>query len=1079
MKKRNIVLIVLLILCVVGLSVGLTFLLRKDDSKNEKLIIQNKTTWKVEQTIETLRATKRTIPSTTSNEGLCVNYPMYAGSLSGLTDEEKDNLYTEDKLLRAGTDTYNSMDKDGNLYLNGESINRKLYKHTASVGMYLGEVSNSEPAVVQKVTICQSEDRNYITGVYAPAGEVIKIEISEEDLASIGGLTVTVGQSTHRNATNTIKSTLSNFVRMPNITNFFEVKSTTTYVGSYLGGPIYLKAKNLNKEYTVKISGAVKYPVYIHGYTTKEDLKEYEKYSAPYFDFELQNLGVRHSGPKKYIELDYDNFFKCAELWKKICMTSRQVPSWSNRYVSVGFIYDPYVAAGAACAFTGGNIWVNAPCNWISGGLNYKSMTSDGFWGIIHEFNHHFQSYGLDSYIEVTNNATSLLSYVSYTNISSKRNENENSLTGWNRYTNPIIPLKETISNGKVGQTSLNVYADIIHSFGVETFIRATQNSANNHTADGWFKALCESTHYNMQYYFEELLGYTISDSLKENYVQFPMFVPAALLYQTGRNYYYDDTELFAKTVRPYVITKGQELLLDFQKYLVLPNDFDFEIVNISKPKQGSIYRVDDKKYKYVASNYNSVDNFTVEIKLINEIIETKNIKFTIEIDYADPLPTRTKYTYDTNKYTSCDDALNANFDGYTNKTTENVSTTFMNGIGAKQIGVVEGKIYIPQSADYNICLRAGRGNHSLYISYDGKNYEKIISFSGDKGGFEIGNGHTVVLKLNEGDYLWYKQVTISNGHPDAFTELGWSKDDSKPVTIPSQYLYNVDAKGYTDYSFESEELFEKKYEYSSVMINSSEASKSRVINSNQLPWDNTTKIENILDGEEETFYHSARGNFVSKDNPCEITIDMGEIKTYNNLLITNRKSNTIHMPVEFKLYGGISADSMVLLGDYAGLDYSGYTLNVSFKDASIRFYKLVITDTDAHINKVYDKYVSIAELQMRYVVNNVRQYSADEMDYYGFRIDKGTLGSFGHLIVGNGTIKYNFVGSNFLLYTKNINDCRLRVNVDGVISEVEIKGDKNIIPTVLANNLNNGKHQIEIQVLSGMLGVDSFGIFN
>ena len=59
------------------------------------------------------------------------------------------------------------------------------------------------------------------------------------------------------------------------------------------------------------------------------------------------------------------------------------------------------------------------------------------------------------------------------------------------------------------------------------------------------------------------------------------------------------------------------------------------------------------------------------------------------------------------------------------------------------------------------------------------------------------------------------------------------------------------------------------------------------------------------------------------------------------------------------------------------------------------------------------------------------------------------------------------------------MNDCRLRVNIDGVTSEVEIKGNKNIIPTVLANNLNNGKHYIEIQVLSGMLGVDSFGIFN
>ena len=72
----------------------------------------------------------------------------------------------------------------------------------------------------------------------------------------------------------------------------------------------------------------------------------------------------------------------------------------------------------------------------MHGALNYDSMVNSGFWGQIHEFNHHFQNYGMSgaSTNEVTNNATSLLSYILYTNISSYRTNDDSSLSGWNRY---------------------------------------------------------------------------------------------------------------------------------------------------------------------------------------------------------------------------------------------------------------------------------------------------------------------------------------------------------------------------------------------------------------------------------------------------------------------------------------------------------------------------------------------------------------------------------------------------------------------------------------------------------------------
>ncbi len=151
------------------------------------------------------------------------------------------------------------MDAEGNLYLNGEPTGNKLYKHSASVGMYMGDVSDSEPAIVKNVTLRHRAANSYnLTGLYAPAGEVIKIEISEEDLNAVhtngqtsnnSGILVHIGQALYNRKANNIWPA-KNVNRMPVILNTMRVdKNTATYnekthtytayVGSFLGGPIF------------------------------------------------------------------------------------------------------------------------------------------------------------------------------------------------------------------------------------------------------------------------------------------------------------------------------------------------------------------------------------------------------------------------------------------------------------------------------------------------------------------------------------------------------------------------------------------------------------------------------------------------------------------------------------------------------------------------------------------------------------------------------------------------------------------------------------------------------------------------
>ena len=98
--------------------------------------------------------------------------------------------------------------------------------------MYFGNVSDDEQAVIEEITLTPKEYRNCVTGLYAPAGEVVKIEISSQDLEKIGGLTISVGQISHVNRNNNIWKAKDNFYRMANLGNIFTINKETSFVGN-------------------------------------------------------------------------------------------------------------------------------------------------------------------------------------------------------------------------------------------------------------------------------------------------------------------------------------------------------------------------------------------------------------------------------------------------------------------------------------------------------------------------------------------------------------------------------------------------------------------------------------------------------------------------------------------------------------------------------------------------------------------------------------------------------------------------------------------------------------------------------
>ena len=638
---------------------------------------------KVGYTAEYLGMVARRLPEV--SDGGLERYPQYGVTLAGATAEEKQAILAENAAICASANTYDGMDADGNLYLNGEATGKRLYKHTASVGMYEGDLSDDEPAVVKKITVQARPAGNHLTGLYAPAGEVIKIEMSEKDAAETGGLTVHIGQVLQNGQANNIWAD-RDFNRMPVIVNTMTASEPTSYVGSYLGGPIYIQPVNAGTKFTVTVSGAVPYSHYIYGYTTQEEFDEYKDSTAPYFDLEVWDDSVRHSGPKARAErFDYEDLTAAAVLWDKISRVSNQVPSGSNSAIGITFLYDSFIAAGSMVAFVGRST-VNCPPATLTSALDAESAVENGFWGCIHEYNHHYQRFGFAPGDEVTNNAVSLVAYSLYTRISAGRalGDINEGCSGWNRFTNPSWTLKQTLANGGVN-SNLDTYANLLHAFGQTRFLQATGNGGGKSGADVWYKAVSDATQYDMTYYFRDLLHQTVSESVLTEYAgkNRPMFVPVATIYQTGRSYTVDGQKYYSRTAQPYEIETGEDFEINLNDNLVIPSGFTWTVKSITQPAYGSLAKKSEGVYVYTPSANRESGKIRVTLGITKNdgAFEVEDVDIVIELRQKQYKPTvleRTVYTY-TNEtmYKSPVEAYENGYAGYETVTEEdNINPT-------------------------------------------------------------------------------------------------------------------------------------------------------------------------------------------------------------------------------------------------------------------------------------------------------------------------------------------------------------------------------------------------------------------
>ena len=774
----------------------------------------------------------RNVPTETKYEE--VNKIISYGGDNTALDEIYDDILAENNKLIASDSTYDEIGADGKLYLKGEYINRDLYKHVFSVGLYGGNVADTEKAVKKVMKINPVSTTNYITGLYAPPGEVITVEISQEDLTNIGGsLTFLIGFYTHNNIYS-VNSAAVGIKRVPNLTNSLTITKTTGFIGSFLGGPIYISNPSKSKQFTVTITGAVPYKHIIFGVTTKSEFESMSSYSAPFFEFDIRD-SIRYSGGLSNVQnYEYDNIIKNLVFWDKCVRTSRQVPSGSNKNLGIHFLFDPCVnSRGAlALAYVGRN-WCQVPPSF-SMALDYETATKYGVWGHIHELNHHFQRFGFNSVSnEVTNNVINIVEYILYTQLSGLRNAYSNAaltkISGNHNYMNPEYSLNSLVTNPPSAADEIRFYEPIIQAFGPNLFLKVTSYGGGKAGVDLFYESLVNVIHYDFTYYIEKVLNLAISEDKKVELsgLNYPIFVPVSTIYQTGRYYTIDGVEYFSNTSYPYRIPRGGATKLDFENHLIYPNNFKVTIDSISEPTYGILTKVSDFVYTYTPDDTQELSGrMNLVLTLTNEEEEI-NTKVTLGLEFQvdNTQSVQTNYIYDSVIYTDLDKAINSNFEGYSSTEFFPNFAGVMSGIKEGNVGIWEGKFRIDDDGYKYILYKGGRGPSKLFVRINDETEYKQI-------GYIVINQAAYMfvppsyayyqVDLKKGDIVYFKAYllgkTLATG-ASAWLNIGISKEAvvSSVRTLGSNDIVGIDSQFDAKYTFNSGDPYYSEKHFDSL----------------------------------------------------------------------------------------------------------------------------------------------------------------------------------------------------------------------------------------------------------------------
>ena len=399
---------------------------------------------------------------------------------------------------------------------NGTLTQEWLKKHPAADAQY-GAVLGENNAVEKEITLDPLYRSYHATGLYLPAGELVTVKV--EGLKPGENISIVIGRqnslawrgSVNDSAFNAIAGSLGEVKAAPSDAFFIKADVLTAHgdfytynhgdstpflqsqwkrqnarapwitaefvfngngeykIGTAFGGVMHINPRNCYSQAKATVTGAVETPHYILGVTTPEYFDEYLR-DAPgvigVIDTENGQLigPTGEMGTGNYMRrIEKDEADKLAMLWHSFFSVNESFTGGTyNRPNQV--LFDWHVPAGAAVAL-GGYVYA-CPTGWFGSATNYRGLLAAGSWGILHEIGHnHASSYGTfwgfgdGKEGEVHNNALTTLAYLMFCDIGTMREANGNfqntSATDYSQ--NDYFEM-------------LNMYANIMHSFGAEKF---------------------------------------------------------------------------------------------------------------------------------------------------------------------------------------------------------------------------------------------------------------------------------------------------------------------------------------------------------------------------------------------------------------------------------------------------------------------------------------------------------------------------------------------------------------------------------------------------------------------------------
>ena len=980
--------------------------------------------------------------------------------------------------------------------------NGTLTKHKAADGQFYGTVPDSALGVEKKIYINTNAKGLHSLASYVPAGEIATVKLNDEALryAKKGKIKISVGMTMVDAEDYNYNNNIEN--RMPYLGKTFSISQSETKVGTPFGGMVYIDIDDSvpsGLKLEVDVKGVVDTPYFDLGKTTEEEWKIAK--DAPGVFAEIRTPYLRFAVPAKFIR-EIENPHDAALFWTNVTSISAEVMAQQYRNRPMTLTFDQYITAGIAYASVGA--WTcNLPPDWGTDALNYDTLMKSGGWGIIHEINHHYQGrysgysdeWGVgNEFSEITNNAISAVAYILYTNIAEYRGEE--GTYDWNKVADPYSSLKQQIYEGDqyyVNEPNIGnfMYSTFAHEIGPVNFANVIKSTYDGGTFNGIYippydyklesdgkksrtdrfddlaYRLSVAGGRDYTWYMEnELLWPLKSETInKIKKLGYEEVIPVQSVYATG--------EVGRETGRAFYVT-STGYVFDFDKSLVSPGNVS--VVDVSKPKYGTLSKRPDGKYDYKPSPSmpeNAKDEFilTVEVEKDGIRHETK-LNCVIGVDYnssnVEKFATTKWDIHDALKdletmkpyATSSSIGMRINTDDGNNAARSKGYFVLEEG------GEYEFQVFGDDNTAFTLHLEDGTTLQSLTEDYsanvnDAYNLPKSTKFTVN---LEANKAYPYTLVANNKDGIGWADVNIRK-----------TSGDTSWKSINQVYSNLNDVGKYTDRSFT---MPEPAYVRPPVLAGGNETlvNDIKVISTPKgvTPNDDPNSLKegdpnNIVDGDLDSYFHSS----YSSDKtplPHEYIFDLGGEKSFNNIEVyTRRTGDEVGVIGDYEVYVADKYDASNTNWTKIAEDHTRNNNSNASKDL-----KISVPQTKANYLKIkalnnrsneYDLTI-LAELKLS-TETNVKKLIAQNSSFIQYK-GNWTKDSSGAFVNGatynttDGYFMYCFDGKESNIYSTKDVEVEMRVN-GGKWKKAKLIGSLRE-PSITLDMGKEGKYVVEVR---------------